>query len=63
MRVIFMKREFSIAASLQSAPERLPISDQAFKWRFVATADRDASSLEISGAAIAAWVHDQLEVT
>lgn len=48
---------------LQSAPERLPISYQAFKWQFVATADRDASSLEISGAAIAAWVHDQLEVT
>ena len=48
---------------LHSAPDRLPISYQAFKWRFVATADRDASSLEISGAAIAAWVHDQLEVT
>jgi hypothetical protein len=46
-----------------SAPDRLPTSYQAFKWCFLATADRNASSLEISGAAIAASVHDQVEVT
>jgi hypothetical protein len=34
----------------------VPVSYQRFKWQFVASADRSASSLEISGATIAAWV-------
>ena len=29
---------------------------QRFKWQFIAGADRNASSFEISGSAIAAWV-------
>lgn len=45
---------------LHRAPDRLPISYyQEFKRQFIATADRNVNSLEISGAAIAAWVRDQ----
>jgi hypothetical protein len=41
---------------LHGAPDQLPVSYQRFKWQFVATADSDANSFEIAGAAIAAWV-------
>ena len=46
---------------LHGASDRLPVSYQRSKWQFVANADRDARSLEISGAAIAAWVRDEQE--
>jgi hypothetical protein len=42
--------------ALRDAPDLLPVSYQRFKWQFVASADGSASSLEISGATIAAWV-------
>lgn len=41
---------------LHAAPDRLPVAYQRFKWQFIASADRRASSFEISGSAIAAWV-------
>jgi hypothetical protein len=46
---------------LHGAPERLSVSYQRFKWQFVASVDRTARSLEIPGAAIAAWVRHEQE--
>jgi hypothetical protein len=46
---------------LEGAPDRLPVSYQGFKWHFIASADRTASSFEIPGAAIAAWIRHELE--
>jgi hypothetical protein len=45
--------------ALHETPDLLPVSYQEFKWRFIAHADRDASTLEIDGADIAAWARQR----
>jgi hypothetical protein len=48
---------------LHDAPDALPVPYQAFKWRFVARADRNASSFEISRGAIDEWVTSHVQLS
>jgi hypothetical protein len=46
---------------LHGAPDALPVPYQEFKWRFVASADRDARSFEISREAIDEWITSHIQ--
>jgi hypothetical protein len=46
---------------LHGAPDALPVPYQEFKWRFVANADRDAKSFEISREAIDEWITSHIQ--
>ena len=46
---------------LHDAPDALPVPYQEFKWRFIASADRGASSFEISREAIDEWITSHIQ--